>query len=179
MTHDDIRRLLTPPARRVVNEMKLQISEISLGAHIGATFVSPVFGAYVVWGEVARACHGDLVLSVYSIETNGKPTNEVVRLDTSGRSLTATGPTDPAPTLAHGTIVRATFVDDGKAFNVLGPAVIATNSPTVGVGRWVLAYRGTLGTSLKALDIIAPTGELGLLCPQPTVSWDDATNGVG
>jgi hypothetical protein len=179
MTHDEIIRLLTPPARRVVNEMKLHISEIQLGAHIGATFVNPVFGVYAVWGEGARASHGDLVLSVYSIESNGKPANDVIRIDTSGRSVPAAGPVDIAPTLEHGTIVRATFADGERSFNVLGPAVVATNSPMIGVGRWILAYKGSLGRSLKALDVIAAHQELGLACPPPAVSWDDAPNAIG
>lgn len=179
MTHDDIKRLLTPPARRVVNEMKLQISEIQLGAHIGATFVNPVFGVYTMWGEVARASHGDLVLSLYSIESNGKPANDVVRLDTSGRFVKAAGLPDIAPTLEHGTTVRATLADNDRTFNVVGPAVVGTNAPMIGVGRWILAYKGDLGRSLKALDVIAAPGELGLACPPPTVSWDDAANAIG
>jgi hypothetical protein len=179
MTHDDIKLLLTPPARRVVNEMKLQISEIEPGAHIGATFVNPVFGVYTLWGEVARASHGDLVLSLYSIESNGKPASDVVRIDTSGRSVKAVGPPDLAPALEHGTTVRATFANGERIFNVVGPAVVATHGPMIGVGRWILAYKGNLGRSLKALDIIATPGELGLAYPPPAVSWDDAANAIG
>lgn len=179
MTHDEIKRLLTPPARRGVNEMKLQISEIGPGSGIGATFADPVFGVYVVWGEVARASHGDLVLSVYSIDSNGRPANDVVRLDTSGRSAEATGPCDAALNLKHGTIVRATFIEGEKTFNVLGPVVVTTRSSMAGVGRWVLTYKGSLGKSLAAVDVIASHGDLGLLCPRPAVSWDDAPATAG
>lgn len=175
---DAIKALLTPPGRRNVNEMKLQISEIQLGAHIGATFVSPVFGVYVLWGDVTRAVHDDLVLSLYSIESKGKPVNDVVRFDMSGQSTTAVGAAELAPSLEHGTIVRATFGDGGRTFNVVGPAVVATAAPMIGVGGWVLAYKGDIGTSLKALDIIAAPGELGLTRPPTTRSWDDALQGT-
>ncbi|WP_067972888.1 hypothetical protein [Mycolicibacter icosiumassiliensis] len=178
MTDDEIKRLLTPPARRGVNEMKLQISEIGPGSHVGATFTDSVFGVYAVRGEVARASHGDLVLSVYSIESNGRPSNDVLRLDTSGRSYQAIGPREAALTLDHGTIVRATFLEGEKTFDVLGPAVTTTGSSMTGVGRWVLAHKGAVGRSLKAMDIIAPCRDLGLLCPSPVMSWDTSTNGT-
>lgn len=173
-TVDGVRALLTPPARRLVNEMKLQISEMTPGSHIGATFVSPVFGIYVMSGAVSRASHGDLTLSVYSIESKGKPANDVVRLDTSGRSVAAAGSSAVAPTLQHGTVVRATFVDGESLINVLGLAVVATAAPMIGVGAWVLAYKGEPGVHLHALDVIAAPGELGLPCPPPTFSWHDA-----
>ncbi|SIF67931.1 hypothetical protein [Mycobacteroides abscessus] len=119
MTNEDwIRALLTPPARRSVNEMKLQISEMSIGAHIGATFLSPTFGVYVVWGNLTRVSVGDLALSAFSIESKGKPANDILRFDTSGRSVRAEGPADPAPDLEHGSIVRATFEDDFGQYNV-------------------------------------------------------------
>ncbi|KLO27633.1 hypothetical protein ABW16_15350 [Mycolicibacter heraklionensis] len=62
MMDGEIKRLLTPPARRGVNEMKLQISEIGPGSHVGVAFSDSVFGIYAVWGKAARACHGELVL---------------------------------------------------------------------------------------------------------------------
>lgn len=169
----ELKAMLTPPGRRLVNEMKLQISEIVPGAFTGATFMSPAFGVYTMSGEVARATHGDLVLGPYSIESKGKPANDVVRLHTSGRSAPAVGPAEIAPTLEHGTIVRATFDDGRTTVHVVGPAVVATRAPMIGVGAWVLAYRGTPGIHLKALDVLAAPGELGLTCPPPTVSWHD------
>ncbi len=93
---DGVDALLTPPPRRLVNEMKLQISEIVPGAHVGATFINPIFGVYVMWGSVARACTGDLTLSAYSIASKGKPASDVVRLDVSGTSVSATGRTKDA-----------------------------------------------------------------------------------
>lgn len=169
---DEIKRLLTPPARRGVNEMKLQISEISPGSDVGVTFNDSVFGVYVVWGKVARASHGDLVLSVYSIESNGRPANDVLRLNTSSLSVEATGSRNAALDLKHGTIVRATFIEGEKTFTVLGPAVTTTRSSIVGVGRWVLAYEGVFGKSLQAIDVIASHRDLGLFCQQPVASWD-------
>ncbi|AMU75793.1 hypothetical protein [Mycobacteroides abscessus] len=174
MTNDDwIRALLTPPGRRSVNEMKLQISEMSIGAHIGATFLSPTFGVYVVWGNLTRVSVGDLALSAFSIESKGKPANDILRFDTSGRSVRAEGPAGPAPDLEHGAIVRATFEDDFGQYNVVGPAVLATSAPMIGVGRWVLAYKGTPGVCLRHLDVLAAPGSLGLSAPPPTLSWDD------
>lgn len=170
---DGIRSLLTPPARRVVSEMKLQISEITVGDHIGATFVSPMFGVYVTWGNVRRACHSDLALGVSSIETKGSPASDVVRLHVSGQSVEAVGPPSSAPTLEHGTIVRATFADRDSFVSIVGPAVVATRSPMIGVGTWILAHRTQPGIHLRALDILAAPGELGLQCPSPTVSWHD------
>jgi len=174
---DEIKSLLTPPARRNVNEMQLQISELTPGAHVGATFVSPVFGIYVMWGDVARASHGDFVISVFSIESKGKPANDVVRLSMSGQSIAAVGSHEIAPGLDHGTIVRATFIDGGSFINVLGPAVVATAAPMIGVGAWVLAYKGNPGVHLKALDVVAPPDELGLTYPPTRRSWHDATTG--
>jgi hypothetical protein len=171
---DGIKALLTPPARRLVNEMKLQISEINLGDCVGATFVSPVFGVYTLSGNVTRASHGDLVLSVYSIETKGSPPNDVVRLDTSGQSIAATGPPGAALSLEHGSIVRATFTDRDSFINVVGPAVVATRAPMMGVGGWILAHNSRPGVHLKALDILAAPGELEVKCPPPTASWHDA-----
>lgn len=180
MTHaiEEIARLLTPPARRPVAEMKLQISEMEEGAHIGATFQNPMFGVYCTWGRIRRACHGDLVLSVFSIETNGRPANDVLRFDTAGQSSPADGPPDPAPDLEHGTIVRATFEDYAGRFDVIGPAVVATSAPMVGVGRWVLSYKRELGVCLRNLDILAAPGQLSLPCPPPTLSWDDGDSDV-
>ncbi|MEU9807639.1 hypothetical protein [Mycobacterium sp. NPDC050853] len=180
MTHanEEVARLLTPPARRPVAEMKLQISEMTVGARIGATFQSPMFGVYCTWGNIRRACHGELVLSVFSIETNGRPASDVLRFDVSGRSTPAQGPPDPARELEHGTVVRATFEDYAGWFDVIGPAVVATSAPMVGVGRWVLAYKGQLGVCLRNLDILAAPGELGLPCPTPTLSWDDGDSTI-
>jgi hypothetical protein len=172
---DAVKALLTPPARRQVNEMKLQISEIVPGAHIGATFVDPVFGVYVVWSDIARACHGDLTFSAHSIESQGKPVSDVVRLDMSGRSVAATGPKGAASGLEHGTTVRATFADERTTVHILGSAVVASHAPMIGVGRWVLAYKGAPGVYLKALDVLAGPGQLGLACPPPSFSWQDAT----
>jgi len=171
---DEVKSLLTPPARRMVNEMKLQISEITPGSRIGATFVSPVFGIYAMWGEVARASHGDLVIGVYSIESNGKPSSDLVRLDVSGIAVPASGPIDAALNLEHGTTVRATFSNGPTVVHVVGPAVVATRAPMIGVGSWVLAYKGALGVYLQALDVLAAPGALGLSCPRATVSWHDA-----
>lgn len=156
--------------------MKLQISEIEAGVHIGATFLDPVFGVFLMHGDVVRACHGDLVLGVQSIESKGSPASSVLRLDVTGRSEQAVGPVDVAPSLEHGTIVRATFNDQGRLFNVLGPAVVTTLAPMLGVGRWVLAYKGTVAPRLKGLDIIGSSKELGLLCPAPVMSWDDTAD---
>ncbi|SKG10070.1 Uncharacterised protein [Mycobacteroides abscessus subsp. massiliense] len=172
-TTEEVKTLLTPPARRSVSEMKLQISEMEEGAHVGATFLNPMFGVYCTWGNIRRACTGDLGLSVFSIETNGRPANDVLRFDTSGRSMPAEGPPEPALDLEHGTIVRATFEDYAGQFNVIGPAVVATSAPMIGVGRWVLAYKGALGVCLRNLDVLAPPGALGLTCPPPTLSWDN------
>lgn len=175
---EKIVRLLTLPARRPVAEMKLQISEMAEGDHIGATFQNPMFGVYCTWGNIRRACHGELVLSVFSIETNGRPANDVSRFDISGHSTPAQGPPNPAPDLEHGTIVRATFEDYAGRFNVIGPAVVATSAPMIGVGRWVLAYKGELGVCLRNIDILAAPGELGLHCPAPTLSWDDGDSSI-
>lgn len=175
---DEIKTLLTPPARRVVNEMKLQISEMSPGVHVGATFVNPIFGIYTMWGDIALASHGDLVLGGFSIESKGKPANDVVRLDTSGQSTPASGPGDVAPSLEHGTIVRATFTDRRTTINVVGPAVVATHAPMIGIGAWVLAYKGKRGVLLQTLDILAAPGALGIPCPAPIPSWHDATVGL-
>lgn len=169
-----VRSLLTPPARRLVSEMKLQISEITVGDHIGATFVSPIFGVYVIWGNVRRASHGDLVLGVSSIETKGTPPGDVVRLHVSGQSVTATGSALGAPMLEHGTIVRATFNNGDSSVNVVGPAVVATRAPMIGVGTWILAHRAKPGVHLQALDILATPGELDVQCPSPILSWHDS-----
>lgn len=177
-TTEKIAALLTPPARRPVAEMKLQISEMAEGNHIGATFQNPMFGVYCTWGNIRRACHGDLVLSVFSIETSGRPANDLLRIDISGRSTPAQGPPDSAPDLDHGTIVRATFEDYAGRFTVIGPAVEATSAPMIGVGRWVLAYKGELGVCLRNLDILAAPGELDLPCPAPTLSWDDGDSNI-
>ncbi|WP_299565608.1 hypothetical protein [uncultured Mycolicibacterium sp.] len=171
---DAIRAVLTPPARRAVNELKLQISELAVGMQVGATFRSPVFGVYQIWGEIMRASSGDLSISVASVESKGRPVDGLLRLAVAGHGVAATGPADAAPALAHGTTVRATFTNGASSVHILGPAVVATHSPMIGVGGWVLAYRGTPGVHLRALDVLAGPGELGLACPAPTASWDDA-----
>lgn len=176
MNHNDfdaVKTMLTPPARRLVGEMKMQISEISPGDHIGATFISPTFGVYVMWASAQRACHGDLVLGTSSIETKGNPSNDLLRLDTSGKSVTASGPPHDALGIEHGSIVRATFSDCSSHINIIGPAVIATRSSMIGVGTWILAHGSHLGIHLQALDILAPPGELALKVPAPTISWHD------
>ncbi|SIF67952.1 hypothetical protein [Mycobacteroides abscessus] len=43
----------------------------------------------------------------------------------------------------------------------------------IGVGRWVLAYKGAPGVCLRHLDVLAAPGSLGLSAPLPTLSWDD------
>lgn len=171
---DSIRSLLTPPARRLVSEMKLQISEITVGDHIGATFTNPIFGTYVMWGCVRGASHGDLVLGISSIESKGTPASDVMRLHVSGQSVAAEGSPMAAPTLEHGTIVRATFSNGDSTVNIVGPAVLATRAPMIGVGTWILAHRAQPGVHLRALDVLAAPGELDVPCPSPTLSWHDS-----
>ncbi|MGL6234867.1 MAG: hypothetical protein ACRC20_05940 [Segniliparus sp.] len=170
---DEIKELLTPPSQRDVKEMRLKIAEMEPGGLVGVTFKKPVFGVYAVWGPVARASHGDLVLSAYSIEAKGKPGDDVLRIDVSSKFAAAEGPAETASSLEHGTVVRATFHDAGGDFTVVGHAVVATSAPMVGVGRWVLAHKGQPGARLRKLDVLAAPGELKLVCPQSLSSWLD------
>jgi hypothetical protein len=173
---DEIESLLTPPARRNVNEMKLQISELALGARAGATFVSPIFGVYVVWGAMSRA--QTMVTSSSASTRSSRKASPPTMFSAAPRRVDQSLLPDLRrsrrvwTTALH---VRATFINGASFVNVLGPAVMATAAPIIGVGAWVLAYKGKPGVNLKAVDVLAAPGEVGLTCPPAGRSWHDAT----